>query len=72
MRRSVAAGRAAFGTAVVEDIAAFGVGLRTVGEHQTAAGVRAVARENVHMEGCEAERTMVARGVAERLDLPSA
>ncbi len=68
----VARGHTAFGAAVGDDIATLGVRLRFDGEHQSAAGVGAVARHDVHMDGCKAEGTMVARGISQRHNLSTA
>ena len=63
---------AADGAAVDDDEPPAGVRLGADRLHQPAAGVGAVAGVDVHVERPEAERAMVARGVAERGDLAAA
>ena len=69
---AVAVDLAAFGATVDDDVSLFGVWLDANGLHSAAAGVGAVAGIDVHVKRPEAERAVVARGVAEGLYLKSA
>ena len=67
MCRAVAPDLSAFFAAVYDHISFFCVRLCFDGAHDTAAGIGSVAWIDIHMEGTQASRTMVARAVAERL-----
>ena len=58
----------AAGAFVSDNITAFRVRLGFDGNHQSAAIVASISRQNVQMEGAKAARTMVSRGVPERFD----
>ena len=70
--RLVADRCAALLAAVRNDKALFIVGLASDGAENTAAGILAVARQNIDVQRTEAEGAMVARGVPERQNLFSA
>ena len=72
MRGTAALDGSASDAAVSYDISSPRVRYRRDRLHLPAAGAGAVAGVFVHMERPEAERAVIARGVAERLDLPAA
>ena len=63
---------AAFPALVQDHVALFGIGLNADGLHLSAAGVGAVSRIDVHVEGPETEGAVVSGRVSKRLYLPSA
>ena len=69
---AVAASLAADLAFVCDDIAAAGIRLGKDRAHRTPTGIFAVSGHNIHMERPEAKGAMVARGIAERLDLAAA
>ena len=70
--RAVSFYRAAFFAFVNDDISLFRVGFHPYRAHDTAAWISSVSRVYIDMERAEASRAMIARTVAERLNLKPA
>ena len=69
VRGAVAVDLPAFGTAVNDHVAFARVGLYADRLHWRAALVGAVSGVDIHVQGPQAKRAMVARGIAQRQDL---
>jgi len=69
---AVAVDLSAFGAFMNDDVALFGIGLGGYRLHKPTAFARAVARIYVEVLRPKAKRTVISRGVAERLYLASA
>ena len=72
MRRAVSLYRAAFFAFVNDDITLFRIGLDPYRTHYAAARICPVARIYINMKRAETSRTMIARTVAERMNLETA
>ena len=72
MRGAATRERPAFLATVHKNVAAFGVRLGADGTQGSATAVGTIPRMNVHVERVKAKGAMIARGVAERQNLPTA